>query len=316
MSDEIIIDGEQFVSSKRASELSGYKQDYIGQLSRGGQITARRVGGLWYVSSDSLTKYMKRAEAYKPVPPINNGWSDADALLSFDGRGYVSAARAAKLTGYSADYVGQMARAEIIPSRQVGNRWYVEQAGILAHKESKDALLAAVQAESVGIDRTHLSRQEEVLSGMSYGTAGPFLNYTNDGRELFPNLGNSARNNDPITSQDNRPIPIHIIDLKSDTFKERESWREDFTQGTVIKGGGMAIKSVPLVLSAMVMTIVIVVSLGFVSLKSSSTYTSNILERGSEGKNLIAGAAGAWVGRAADFLEPFLTSELIYIRDK
>ena len=56
---------------------------------------------------------MDRAEAYKPVPPANNAYrSDPDSLLSFDGKGYISAARAAKLTGYSPDYIGQMARGQ------------------------------------------------------------------------------------------------------------------------------------------------------------------------------------------------------------
>lgn len=316
MSDEITIDGEQFVSSKRASELSGYKQDYIGQLSRGGQINARRVGGLWYVSSDSLTKYLERAEAYKPVPPVNNGGSDPDALLSFEGKGYISAPRAAKLTGYSADYVGQMARGGIIASRQVGNRWYVEQAGILAHKKSKDALLAAVQAESVGISREHLKKREEVLSGMSYGTAGPFLNYTEDARDLLPNLGNRTEDDAVTLAQNELPIPIHVIDLKSDTFKKRESWREDLTQEPGVRVDGASIKSVQLVFPAMVMTIVIVVSLGFVSLKNPSTYTINIPDRGSVGSMLTASAAGAWVGGAADVLETYLSPELIYIRSK
>lgn len=312
MSDEITIDGEQFVSSKRASELSGYKQDYIGQLSRGGQINARRVGGLWYVSSDSLTEYMARAEAYKPVPPVNNGGSDTDTLLSFDGRGYISAPRAAKLTGYSADYVGQMARGGIIASRQVGNRWYVEQAGILAHKKSKDALLAAVQAESVGISREHLKRQEEDLSGMSYGTAGPFLNYTEDARELLPKIDNRPINEESEVLKSEYSIPIHVIDLKVDTSKKGESWHGESTPAT----RDLYRKTGNLLLPAMVGTIVIVISLGFISLKNSSTYTSNIKEGGDNGKNMLAGAASAWVGRVGDTLEPYLSPELIYIREK
>ena len=54
MTNEITLEGEEYISSKRASELSGYAQDYIGQLARVAAIDAKRIGGLWYVSLDSL----------------------------------------------------------------------------------------------------------------------------------------------------------------------------------------------------------------------------------------------------------------------
>ncbi len=315
MSDEIVIDGEQFVSSKRASEISGYKQDYIGQLSRAGQILARRVGGLWYISSDSLKEYMGRAREYKPVPPLNNAYkSDPDSLLSFEGKGYISAARAAKLTGYSADYIGQMARAEIIPSRQVGNRWYVERAEILAHKESKDALLAAVQAESVGIRRD--SEQDSELSRASYGGAGPFLKYTSDTRELLPDLGDDGEGNAASAEKEEFRIPIHIIGDRYSELPGADSRHSSLaaydTDARIGRSSEMTIHS--LVVPAMVITIVIVISLGFVSLKNSSVYTDSG-PAGSGGRMLAAGAAaGAFVEKVVMVLETLLAPELIYIR--
>jgi hypothetical protein len=50
MSDEMVIEGKTYISSKRAAQVSGYAQDYIGQLARGGAIDAQRVGGLWFVN--------------------------------------------------------------------------------------------------------------------------------------------------------------------------------------------------------------------------------------------------------------------------
>src|SRR3990167_8328737 len=62
---------------------------------------------------------------------------DADSLVSFDGKDHISASRAAKITGYHPDYVGQLARSGAIISRQVGNRWYVDRAALLSHKKEK-----------------------------------------------------------------------------------------------------------------------------------------------------------------------------------
>lgn len=162
MAQEINLGGTTYISSKRAAEKTGYTQDYIGQLARAGSISAQRVSGLWYVVEDSLRDYKSKADEFKPTPPPRpTDQMDLDSSVSFDGRDYVSAQRAAKLTGYNQDYVGQLARSEKILSRQIGNRWFVDREGIVEHKRYNDALLAAVQAESVGLSRT--ASNEEVL---------------------------------------------------------------------------------------------------------------------------------------------------------
>ncbi len=321
MSDELTIDGEQFVSSKRASEISGYEQDYIGQLSRGGQIKARRVGGLWYVSVDSLIKYKERAEEYMPEPPVRrDAGSDPDALLSFDGRGYISASRAAKLTGYSPDYIGQLSRAGTILSRQVGNRWYVERTSITKHKESKDALLGAVQAESVGINHSDSPKNKE--ESFSYAGAGPFLEYTSDARDLMPVLeSKELTDDDPKGSVYEHSIPIHVLEERDVALSNRVHRHENAILLPALQQLRIPEKTrYSLVLPAIAMTIVIVLSLGFVSLKSSSIYTSDDSDSQdlSEGasKVLTASVASAMVGRIADMLEILLAPELIYRRDK
>ena len=52
--DELVIAGKKYISSKRASELSGYAKDYIGQLIREGKVLGTRVGRAWYVDMDTL----------------------------------------------------------------------------------------------------------------------------------------------------------------------------------------------------------------------------------------------------------------------
>lgn len=142
----------KYLSSKEAAEVTGYTQDYVGQLARGGQIEAKRVSGMWYVNEESLKAYKAKADEFVPTPPQSVlPRHNAETSVSFDGKDYVSTSRASKLTGYNQDYVGQLARSGEILSRQVGNRWYVDRESLLAHKKEKDALLAAVQVESVGL---------------------------------------------------------------------------------------------------------------------------------------------------------------------
>lgn len=52
--DELEIKGKKYISSKRASELTGYAKDYVGQLARAGKIPGSRVGRAWYVEEEAL----------------------------------------------------------------------------------------------------------------------------------------------------------------------------------------------------------------------------------------------------------------------
>lgn len=218
MSDEVELEGKQYISSKRAASLSGYTQDYVGQLARAGHIDARRVSGLWYVNLDSVIAYKKQADEYKPEPPKRSQFtnSDPDSLISFDGRDYISAARASQITGYNVDYVGQLARSGNILARQVANRWFVEREGILAHKREKDALLAAVQAEAVGIAQT---RNDADRPKSAVYLDEPLSTYTHDEGDLIPRtIDRQAQPIDMHTtsvvdggSKDTQMhIPIHI----------------------------------------------------------------------------------------------------------
>lgn len=319
MSDEIVIDSEPFISSKRASEIMDYTQDYIGQLSRSGQIKARRVGGLWYVSLSSLQKYKEQADSYRPEPPIQDQSGEPESLISFDGRDYISAARAAKITSYSPDYVGQLARGGSIPARQVGNRWYVDRAAILAHKKEKDALLRAVQVESVGLKHKELEK-ERLASTAGYAGPGPLLDYTRDERDLIPEVNVKPRV-DVDTFEYERPIPIHIKPVWEDEVEEYGYEQEN----PVEEEGRIAGKSIYTLVLPVVATIVIVLSLGTVFFRNSSVYTQRPLKDGDGGAQVATAAntkalndpgplTNGLFERIGDSLEKKFVPELTYRR--
>jgi len=59
---ELVIKGKKYISSKRASELTGYAKDYVGQLVRMGKLTAERVGRAWYVEEEALLAHSGSTE--------------------------------------------------------------------------------------------------------------------------------------------------------------------------------------------------------------------------------------------------------------
>ncbi|MDO8522878.1 MAG: hypothetical protein Q7S12_01150, partial [bacterium] len=56
---EIFFDQEKYISVKKAASLTGYADDYIGQLCRLNKIKCRMVGHNWYVSESSILSYQK-----------------------------------------------------------------------------------------------------------------------------------------------------------------------------------------------------------------------------------------------------------------
>ncbi len=55
--DELDVGGKKYISSKRASELTGYAKDYIGQLLRAGKVSGTRFGRAWYVEESEILRH-------------------------------------------------------------------------------------------------------------------------------------------------------------------------------------------------------------------------------------------------------------------
>lgn len=307
MSDELVLHGKQYVSSKRAAEQTGYARDYIGQLSRSGLIDAERVGGLWYVSMDSLQGYEKNAETARSFTPVSGGSKDADSALSFEGREYISASRASKVTGYNQDYVGQLARASKIPSRQIGNRWYVDREALVAHKAEKDALLAAVQSEAVGlkpvIEQTPVStpRVEHIL-------VLPQMNYVQESADLLPVIPEKSKE-DSYPLRNFQAVPLQTRPATA-IPEETRSARAVPTPVIASKSSKSTRARVPKTLIG-ALTIILVLSVGFAGMKSTGTLT-RIQESGTMNE-MTAGAAET-VGGIGDVIENWVSPPLLYER--
>ncbi len=63
MDDTVLIEGKTYISSKRAAKISGYTQDYVGQLVRGKRVTAQKIGRSWYIQEKSFRDYISASPA-------------------------------------------------------------------------------------------------------------------------------------------------------------------------------------------------------------------------------------------------------------
>lgn len=57
MKDILNHEGKIYISARRASEISDYSSDYIGQLCRSQKLDCRMVGRSWFVTEESLAKH-------------------------------------------------------------------------------------------------------------------------------------------------------------------------------------------------------------------------------------------------------------------
>lgn len=65
---ELTIDGKQYISSKKAADITGYAKDYVGQLCREGHVEARMVGRSWYVLESSIRAHRFGGDSTDTTP--------------------------------------------------------------------------------------------------------------------------------------------------------------------------------------------------------------------------------------------------------
>jgi hypothetical protein len=269
---------------------------------------------------DSLAQYKEKAEAYVPVPPQNTLSRDPDSLISFDGNDYVSASKAAEITGYHTDYVGQLARGGTVLSRQIGNRWYVDRAHIVDHKREKDGLLARVQSEAVGLKRPESPHRASV-----YDDGEPFFKYTSDDRDLLPTLAFSGPYGGESEAGDRVPdvpeeasyiLPIRVVRPYEDsTIVRHNVVRHGVHPGAKKTESQVRISNKYIVISGIMATIVIVFSVGVIIPKAGWVYTRADIQEGIANSGMVAGVATI-ATKVGDILEQLLAPELVYRRSK
>ncbi len=83
--------------------------------------------------------------------------------INYEGTVYTKASVLAKRFRYTSDYIGQLCRSGKIDSRLVGRSWYVNEAALIAHKESKYKPIRGNEITTdINISRTDYPIEEKV----------------------------------------------------------------------------------------------------------------------------------------------------------
>jgi len=96
-----------------------------------------------------------------------------DELL-IDDKKYLSTRRAAKVTGYAKDYVGQLCREGRVKARQVGRSWYVLEADIREHRFGT----SEAGPPSVSFPKVENAKVESVVSSQTASSTAKTIDHT------------------------------------------------------------------------------------------------------------------------------------------
>lgn len=85
--------------------------------------------------------------------------------LTLNGRTYLSTKRAAEITGYTTDYVGQLARQGKVDAQLVGRNWYISEEAIKKHKFGEVSVTVKREEEEVAAPQLEVlvSATDDVL---------------------------------------------------------------------------------------------------------------------------------------------------------
>ncbi len=122
---------------------------------------------------------------------------------------YVSSKRAAKMTGYAKDYIGQLCREGRVPARLVGRSWYVLESAIEDHRFAEKRN----DERKTATPKTHDSKPVSVLSA-TWETP----KYETSTIEVLPPINHIKNTDEEIPAQDENKISQYLQD----------SWREWF----------------------------------------------------------------------------------------
>ena len=111
--------------------------------------------------------------------------------LEIKGQKYISSKRAAEISGYAKDYIGQLARAGKIAATRFGRAWYVEESALLAHfkAETKGSSEPKI-VEPQTLPKSVLS--PNLYKPYSFPKTWGDVRYFADNTELLPTLSKTS----------------------------------------------------------------------------------------------------------------------------
>jgi len=131
-----------------ASQYSGYNPDYLTQMCRKKQLLCKQISKVWFISLNSLNKYLKTLDKHPVMDVKLLSLPEVDIVenmnssfeLRIKDELYLDSTTASKLSSYNRDYLTQLARSGDVKSIKLGKVWFFSQKSLLKHmRRAKNA---------------------------------------------------------------------------------------------------------------------------------------------------------------------------------
>lgn len=130
--------------------------------------------------------------------------------LTIDGKTYISSKKAAEITGYAKDYVGQLCREGRIEARLVGRNWYVLESSVREHRFGKEAASPLKEEEPI----VETQKEDPVAAAWGEST------YRAEETVFIPTLN---QRNEAVIAEDIQPKANVLSDMQT-------AWLEWFSK--------------------------------------------------------------------------------------
>jgi hypothetical protein len=126
---------ETEITIERASQLTGFSRHHLERLIKVGVLKTKDKDGVLMLDVSSLEHYsQKRAEKSHKKVELEQSTDEESIVMA--GVKYVSLNRAARLSGYTQEYIHTIAREGTIETKQFGERQYISIESLFAHRRA------------------------------------------------------------------------------------------------------------------------------------------------------------------------------------
>ncbi len=125
----------------------------------------------------------------------------ADEKILIEGKEYISSGRAAKIVGYTKDYVGQLARDGKITAKRIGRNWYIKEDSITKHKLSVHYVLTKPKKSKVTEKNTDEKPNKNIDNTVTRTISADSKDENEPATVLSENVLSLSDNHDDVTDE-------------------------------------------------------------------------------------------------------------------
>ena len=183
---------EREVTIERAIQLTGFSHHHLERLIKAGVIESTEKDGVRFLKVSSLEAHSEK-RAQKRAQKKEARAAEQEESIVTDGAKYVSLNRAARLSGYTQEYIQNLTTDGVVDTKFLGERLYIGIESLFAHRRAIHAQQAKWYEEQAQA-RTRTKKEEPVI-------VHRVSIYNKDDAPLFPVLSSKHHHEQPVAEE-------------------------------------------------------------------------------------------------------------------